>query len=527
MRTRLYPILRNLLPVIIFLLAGSCANETEILVPTTNDENGDKPVVIRATIAGSLPSTRSEDTDNEYIPEEPESIKNRTLLFTYPSVADGGAMKSVPCTFNEEGIAYIQIEEEGNTRTLLWKDIYTVHDTNTIYLDNLVNYPVQTPNPDSEDILEQFDNFTKMRFGPPEEGFNLKDMTIEGIEDRYGGRYKWMIAKEEETDPDKIWKKEEVDIIWGKYPSTKTTHLRDQVGQPLHFELEHKMSAILFRFYSKDPKISEALKESEVTVYWDNVRVWIEDSQIESDSHFRPFIRYNGELLNYGQKKNLQKGVILAKKERLTPSTQNNDPDHPVYYETPVWIYPMCQELLTSRPQLTIEIDGTKYSGALPPKMRYWEIDSKGEWHLSTPVNLAFKSGYRHTFNVELVNKLDKQEILFHEVTVSPFIWYFNEKVTAAESGIYNWSDLKWAAKTYNESSSENNHKLWRYGKYIDGKWEFQLWRNIKIPEDEESQIFKDSNFQINRGSSNYEITQNGAKIDDKDLVKTSSTNNS
>ncbi len=163
--------------------------------------------------------------------------------------------------------------------------------------------------------------------------------------------------------------------------------------------------------------------------------------------------------------------------------------------------------------------------------MQYWEQYDKGQWKLSDPVNLAFKEGYRHTFNVRLTLDLGTPDLIFNLVEVAPWSPRFTENVTAGESGIYYWEDLKYVATLYNKNPEEDNYKLMRYGTWKEdsqesaqGKWVFPLWDDIIVPANESAQIFNDGNFVIVRkgaAENPYTIKQGDKNLDDTDLVKT------
>lgn len=64
------------------------------------------------------------------------------MLFTYPSLS-AGKIQSAICEFDEKGYGYVYTNNS-KTEKLRWKDI-NITGKDTIYLDNLVNYPVQDP----------------------------------------------------------------------------------------------------------------------------------------------------------------------------------------------------------------------------------------------------------------------------------------------------------------------------------------------------------------------------------------------
>lgn len=524
----------------LFTLWGvtGCADEALAPTPPAQTEGGDQPVMLRATMPGTGLATRN----GSYDPGPSTPITSRTLLFTFPS-AQNGKMKSLPCEFDAQGIGYIYYEDDnGQRKQLRWRDIDTKPADNAVYLDNLVKYPVQEGNFANSDPLKKYDNFTKMRFGPPTKDYKFplieggKTASAYTEEGDKGGKtciYKWTVS------PDNSPYAQEVDLIWGQIPGringtssgggVLDGTLAEHIGQPIHFELEHKMSTILFRFYcdeTKEEELKGLLAQGEAIVFMDKMRVWLEHKQSigegeketeEQDNKRRiPFQRQNGVIDNGGLA--IQDGLLLTKtltKEEPTPASSGK-----TYYSTPTWIIPPVKSFTGNRPVLTIQLGQYKFSGQLPQYMRYWSKNTDGEWHLSDPVLLGFKEGYRHTINVQLKMDLGTPDLIFEPVEVSPWDHRFNESSTAGESGIYYWEDLKYVAGLHNENPGEENYKLMRYGTWnAEGfKWVFPLWQDIVIPDDEPCQLFTHGNFEIKCGE--YKITQGGTDITDELLKK-------
>lgn len=154
---KLYSILSGFLLIAVLLLTGACTTEeTENTIPVFNP---DDPIMIYATVDGTSIATRA---------GENEKIKSRTMLFTYPSLS-AGKIQSAICEFDEKGYGYVYTNNS-KTEKLRWKDI-NITGKDTIYLDNLVNYPVQDPtlttiHKKNNEIEVWIDNFTYFYFGP-------------------------------------------------------------------------------------------------------------------------------------------------------------------------------------------------------------------------------------------------------------------------------------------------------------------------------------------------------------------------
>ncbi|MCS2892349.1 hypothetical protein NXY11_12575 [Parabacteroides faecis] len=485
----------RMLSVALSLTVISCTNEVAV---STSEVDYDQPVVIRAATQGNNMATRTDGNEPEV--EQNTPIRNRTLLFTYPSRPEGGKMKSLKVDFDGNGNGYVYTDEE-KKQPLKWKDVYTGENNypgesvDAVYLDNLLAYPVQEPdpNPNNPDVLKRHDNFTKIRFGP--EG-DWVDKTV----DFYENKYKRMIAQVGTPKADTV------DIIWGSIS-------KPRIGKALEFELEHKMSAISFRFFSNEKTIKEQLQGGKIKVWLDNMRPWLEDTRDDSDSGIVPFNRRSGGI-HVGGNYNFQKDIFLVKDGSLIA------PEEPEtsYYSTPVWIFPPFTFALSAgyTPQLTIELDGVLYVGPLPDRMNYWSLNQEGKWTFIESADIRFMVNYHLVFNVELVSQLEEREILFHAVEAFPWGGRFDENLTLKESGIYTWDDLVALSEVYKEDSSPQNYRLLKYGTWKDGKWIFKLWRHINVEEDTDIPKFNEGQFEIDFQT--YSITVGGRGLKPSDF---------
>lgn len=479
----------RMLSVALSFTVISCTNEVEVSTP---EVDYDQPVVIRATTQGNNMATRADGNEPEV--EQNTPIRDRTLLFTYPSRPEGGKMKSLKVDFDGNGNGYVYTDEE-KKQPLKWKDVYTGENTypgesvDAVYLDNLLAYPVQEPDPNSEDVLKRHNNFTKIRFG--REGDRV-DKTV----DYYNNDYKRMIAQVGTPNANTV------DIIWGSISEPR-------IGKALEFELEHKMSAISFRFFSDDNAIKKQLQGENIKVWLDNMRPWLEDTRDDYDPGIVPFNRKSGSIHEAGGY-NFQKGIFLVKDGSLIA------PEEPEtsYYSTPVWIFPPFTFTLSGgyTPQLTIELDDDLYVGPLPDRMNYWSLNQEGKWTFIENADICFMPNYHLVFNVELVSQLEEREILFHAVEAFPWGGRFDENLTLKESGIYTWDDLVALSEVYEEDSSQQNYRLLKYGTWEDDKWIFKLWRDIDVEAGTDIPKFNAGQFKIDFQT--YSITVGGQKLD-------------
>lgn len=434
-------IVRTLLSVAVILLTGACSGHDDF---PADAADGNAPVMVFASAAVPEHATRTGG--------ENEMIRDRKLLFTYPSVPDG-KMESLEVEFGADGIGYVY---DNNGKVLLWESIYDKGGKDfAVYLDNLVNYKVKEPDFSSDNRVDRCDNFDKIYFGPQ----------IPAVDDDYyKNKYKRMIARENSDEAD------EVDIIWGKIS-------QPEAGKALKFELEHKMSKISFRFYCdvEDEDI-RTLLEDNVKVKLDNLLVWLEDNRNDNNEGSNPFCRKSGVIQNRGAY-SYQKNVYIAGSAEEGEKLKHIQGD--IYFVTPGWIVPRTTGFNAEPwwPILTIALnDGTSYSGPLPKTMRYWSDKINGFEDRA----ICFESGYHHVFNVKLVHDLGKRELLFSSVEVFPFTRLPDENTPLLESGIYTWADFVSLVKLYNEDSSEKNYRLMKYGRFKYGEWNIQLWHDIE-----------------------------------------------
>lgn len=583
MEIRLYTLLKRLLAVATLLLTIACTDEAMISAPETNADN--EPVVIHATIASTGMATKSTNPDFTNPNASAGPIKNRTLLFTYPSAKEGGRMRSLPCVFNANGYGTIK-KEDGNP--LLWGDIDTekliykkddnsnkqlvdVIENAVVYLDNLINYPAQdmeldqsVTSGDKEAYYKVVDNFTKLRFSKQQEYDNVNKGIFEQNQTQ---GYRIMIAIPGTARADSL-----VDIIWSSISEP-------EAGKVLEFKLEHKMSAISFRFSSDDKDLQDALKQTDIQVWLDNVRVCIGHSSIRHSKEGNPFDRKNGTVYpNPGASSIAQEDVHLIYENYLPDVIYNGAKEEPqmgaitdrptkggilyevqesglTYYSTPVWIFPPFQYVnsnnidnLMSRPMLTIDLGSKqgKFNGYFPTMVDYLIKNTNGDY---TSINdyLSFKAGYHLIFNVKLKKEIDNNEIVFQNIEVQDMAYSFREDILAKQSGIYKWKDLEELIETYNNDSSEKNYRLQRYGSYSKPKWVFVLWRDIYVNDGKQTENgqwskFDNEKFEIKReatsDSGNYgiylnptitdqgEITSKGTPLSDEALTNTQNKNN-
>lgn len=499
-------ILRFFLPAVLLLSAGACTDEVNTVSPAPEADKGDMPVTVRATTSTAGYATRS----NMGPEKDATAIEGRTLLFTYPTYPDG-KMESAYCVFNEDGYGYIYTDES-KQEPLLWKDIYMEVADSAVYLDNLVHYPVQEavekenphyPKPNSG-YYYQTDNYWRIEFrnkifSPENPEGSFKE---EYTGDKREGFYLQMIALAGSERANQL-----VDIIWGKQSIAEL-----KAGKSINFLLKRKMSAISFRFSSENEKVQQVLREKEVSVWLDNVCIWLQNHNSNNNKNIIPFSRRTGNL--YGTDGvTLQPNVSLVEKTKLCSIEED---DGAKIYSTPQWIFPPFR--FGENPgntKLTINLGDElgEYVGSFPKDITYYIYDAeKSEW-VSMPNSMEFKQGYHLIFNVKLKDDDGNRDIVFQNVQVAPMTNKFNENSVAKESGIYTWDDLAMLAKTFNSSSAETNYRLLRYGRWENGQWAFPLWDDIKVGKDTKlSEQFKHSNYIIN--FNNHYIKVGDTKIE-------------
>lgn len=514
MRIKVYSNLLKLLPAVSLLWATSCTDEMDN--PHSSTELSDELVMVCAGTVATGAATRSGDT-GPWVGEN-TPIKERTMLFTYPSYPDGH-MKSAYCVFDENGIGYVYADMKNypNSERLRWKDIltgatsYPDDAVDAVFLDNLVNYPVENktwPVPGQTGKEFNINFFTRILSCEHQPKSELLPNPIE-----YGQDPTTAFVKEDKNQPHDNYRfrqmiapvghkeAEEVDIIWGKID-------KPTPNKSLNFKLEHQMSAISFRFYTEDNQLEEQLAGA-TEVWMDEVRIWLDDRNTDGsydNALYSSFNRKDGSV--YGRsdlyrENQTANGLYLVQAEntdrRPTELIKDNSDASRSYYATPMWIVPPYKwKSGGTFPKVSLRLkDGKLYTGRLPEKIIYWELKN-GQWVQTNTLPLRFWKGHHATFKVKLISGNEKFELLFESVTVSPFIsWGKFDDPTLAESGIYSGEDLDNLTKTYNANSDKDNYRLLRYGSHNSEKWIFHLWRRIDIPIDQQLPQFKDGQFEI------------------------------
>lgn len=531
MSIKVYTNLLKLLPVVSLLWATGCTDETDN--PHSSTELSDEPVMVYAGTVATGVATRSGDTGSWVGENTP--IKDRTMLFTYPS-QPYGEMKSAYCVFDGNGIGYVYADMMNYPdckQRLRWKDIltgaasYPGDAVDAVFLDNLVNYPVENktwpvPGQAGKDFNINF--FTRILSCKEQPKSLLVPNAI-----AHGQDPATAFVKEENDQPHQSYRfrqmiapighkeAEEVDIIWGKID-------KPTPNKSLNFKLEHQMSAISFRFYTEDEKLEDQLKGAK-EVWMDEVRIWLDDRNIDgtyyNDALYSSFNRKAGfvygrsDLYRENQTANglylVQAGNMDKRPEQLLVEQPG---DGTTYYSTPMWIVPPYKWRAGGKlPKVSLRLENnTVYTGRLPEKPSYWEQTPP---HFEDGM-LRFWKGYHITFKVRLISDNDEFELLFESVTVSPFTsWGKFDDPTLAESGIYSGEDLDNLTKTYNANSDSDNYRLLRYGRHDGEKWFFPLWRRIDIPMDQPLPQFKNGQFEIVENSYGIYHGINKVKIDD------------
>ena len=503
MRNRYYTQIKIWMTAFLLLWVAACTDEPGVGVKGERD--GNKPVMICAATGGLGIATRS----GEGQVGDSVAIQNRTMLFTYPSYPDG-EMASAKCVFDEAGFGYVYTKVE-TKEPLMWKDIYVKDKeknlVEAVYLDNLYNYPVQEEilNPDFDGQKDnrrylQTDNFRMMYFGK---------QYPKVADDTLGNEFKRMIA------PLGTPAAEEVDIIWGKLENVG-------FGTTLQFSLQHKMAAVGFRFHSEVGELQQALNGDKIRVWVDYLRIWLETPGFEgkeSTEGSQAFSRLKGEIYQDGQPgaRYSQKNVFWVK-DSLLQSDETN-----MVFSTPIWVLPPDRSqfrVFGHRPELFIDLGEDKvFHGLFPETMDWWRYDNnKREWVEYKNVPLKLWPGYQFTFNVKLLDKVEGREIEFVNVEVTGWSTKLIERPVLGESGITNWDDLMALAKAYNKNPSKTNYRLMRFGMWSEGegKWVFNLLRNIEVPVGTALPEFNGDNFKIDfRG---FHINVGGTDITEEQL---------
>lgn len=119
---------------------------------------------------------------------------------------------------------------------------------------------------------------------------------------------------------------------------------------------------------------------------------------------------------------------------------------------------------------------------------------------------------------MKLLDKVEGREIEFVNVEVTGWSTKLIERPVLGESGITNWDDLMALAKAYNKNPSKTNYRLMRFGMWSEGegKWVFNLLRNIEVPVGTALPEFNGDNFKIDfRG---FHINVGGTDITEEQL---------
>lgn len=537
MRIKVYTNLLKLLPALPLLWAISCTDEMENH-PHSSTELSDEPVMVYAGTVATGAAIRSGNT-GPWVGEN-TPIKDRTMLFTYPS-QPYGEMKSAYCVFDGNGIGRVYTDMMNYPdckQRLRWKDIltgaasYPGDAVDAVFLDNLVNYPVEDktwPVPGGKNGEKFTINFfTRILTCKEQPKSNLVPNAIE-----HGQNPETAFVEENKNKPHDNYRfrqmiapvghkeAEEVDIIWGKID-------KPTPNKSLNFKLEHQMSAISFRFYTEDNQLEEQLAGA-TEVWMDEVRIWLDDRNIDGNYGnvlYSSFNRKDGSV--YGRsdlyrENQTANGLYLVQAgnedKRLTELIKDDSDALRSYYTTPMWIVPPYKwKLGATFPKVSLRLkDGKLYTGRLPEKIVYWELQN-GQWVQTNTLPLRFWKGQHATFKVKLISGDEKFELLFENVTVSPFIsWGKFDDPTLAESGIYSGEDLDNLTKTYNANSASDNYRLLRYGRHDGEKWIFRLWRRIDIPIEQPLPKFNNDRFRIEEGS--YGIYHGDQKVTEDKLL--------
>lgn len=477
--------------VFLLLSTGGCTDKVEVDVPAY-DEGDDVPIVIRASDEMPGTATRASDgTTTDGV------VKNREdFLFTYPSSKDGGKKKSLPCRFDDRGYGYVYISDE---QTLTRGDILFKDNVAEVYLDNLVDYPVQ----EADEAAGKYDNFTRMEFGTT---------TIDGKFNPY-----YMVAPDASsvipqapegststTDGD--MKKWDVDILWGKLTYAKTDKL-------LEFKLKHKMSKVTFRFFTNEKTeggINGKLQGKNITVKLENIKTTVYDKRTDAN-HIPGFRRDKGEIVSTSVDDH-KSTVTILNNGKLDGKTKSDGAEPETYYYTPAYIFPPhdYSAATQNKAKLTIDLNGEKYSGPFPSTMLYTIKDENGK-DITVSDDMAFLSGYHLTIDVELADNFDDRELLFHGIKVADFKYDFTEANNESrECGIYSLEELKTLIALYNSLGGDDkeDYRLYKYGTFDDNtkQWTFNLWINIVISEEDMNNFTKFNNGNFELEFNNYKI---------------------
>lgn len=482
MKSIAYFISRMAIAALLLLPAGSCTDTVDSNIGPELPYNEEDPVVFRAsekTTGGA--STRA---DKKF-------LTNRTdFLFSYPSKAENGKVKSLPCEFDENGYGYVYVNRD-TEELLKWKDINWVDNKAVICLDNLTAFPVQ----DADEEKGKTDNYKRIEFGTWGGPITL-DHT----------HFKPYIMVAPATDSIIKFDGEKtinLDILAGR----TTASPRSQIVMDVH----HKMSKVTFCFTSKEEELVQKLGSTISEVRLEHVKKYIYNYNKPTDGHSAGFNRYLASIYSTTSfNESIDHTQTILQDAPLAPGKNNAILlDKEKQFFTPTYFFPPHNYYsYANKAKLTIDLGhGDVYSGNFPLSMEYTSNDG------STPLyaNMAFLAGYHLTINVELINKYGKEhELRFHGILINEYIEDFTETDNAPrESGIYSWSDYETVVNRYNilKGPKEEDFKLYKYGTWNENTgWTFYLWDNI-VPKDEEGQIPKFQNNQLNMQFNKYHMT--------------------
>lgn len=272
------------------------------------------------------------------------------------------------------------------------------------------------------------------------------------------------------------------DILWGKIEVKKQNEL-----DPLRFDLKHKMSKLTFRIRIAQDVWDKFDRDKPVKVELSNV--------ITTTKSFARL-----------------KGVVTAGSEVGEPVeldgnyAQSNEADR-LLYITDSWIFPPQEfvgvakkempELKVSLPKKDAEGEYIVYNGVLPQSMKV-----NGAWEL-----LSFKEGYHLTIAALLTDDTN-MEINFQPVLVEKWTFIPQKDLNIMQVGIRTGKQLEELIEACNVDKPDEKI-LKKYGVKNEGKWEFDLWKDVTTASIEEdattiglgakiSFIFNSNNYTVN-----------------------------
>ncbi len=265
------------------------------------------------------------------------------------------------------------------------------------------------------------------------------------------------------------------DILWGQLEVSKQ---QGEILNPLHFELEHKMSKVTFVIFSEEEKVQSSLKESGVNVTLSGVI-------LKSAS----FNRLTGKVIAGKSKSDQQ----------LNGEFENGS------YITKAWIFPPQIFGDEDRPKLSVQVGGVTYTGPLNASMQI-------ENSITKP--LEFLAGYHLIIEAELGNFNDRN-IYFEPVLVEKWNVLPDKDLSVGQVGIRTTEELRECMDAFSKisslsSSDENIWILRKYGVQNGDSWTFYLWKDLTDVCDEAFNEF------LTSLSSSHTFQWNGHTINEK-----------